>query len=76
MSHFISGLEHHHFKYDLFRRPGDVHLHFFGTAVLSYTAGVECRPGDQFEIEAEGFGQPLINPLEAAPAKDVSINAL
>src|ERR1700733_9765759 len=29
MSHTVANLEHHHFKYDLFRKPGDVHVHFF-----------------------------------------------
>merc|ERR1719386_681449 len=36
MSHKLSNLEHHHFKYDVFRHPGDVHLHFFGTGTLSF----------------------------------------
>ena len=36
----IANLEHHHFKYALFRRPGDVHVHFFGTATLSFADGV------------------------------------
>ena len=36
-------LEHHHFKYALFRRPGDVHVHFFGTATLSFADGIENR---------------------------------
>ena len=25
MSHSLSNLEHHHFKYRMFRRPGDIH---------------------------------------------------
>ena len=37
MSHTIANLEHHHFKYGSFRRPGDVHVHFFGTATLSFS---------------------------------------
>jgi hypothetical protein len=77
MSHYIAGLEYHHFKYDLFRRPGDVHIHFFGTAVLSFTAGVEVEVGDVFEISAEGFGEPLINPLRrAADRPDVVVRSL
>ena len=40
MSHSIANLEHHHFKYAQFRRPGDVHVHFFGTATLSFSDGV------------------------------------
>ena len=35
MSHTIANLEHHQFKNAVFRRPGDVHVHFFGTATLS-----------------------------------------
>jgi hypothetical protein len=64
MSHSIRNLEHHHFKYPMFRRPGDLHCHFFGTATLSFAAGIRTQPGDVFEISAEGFGAPLRNPLE------------
>ena len=68
MSHSIANLEHHHFKYDLFRQPGDVHVHMFGTATLSFADGVKPEPGDVFEIEAPEFGLPLRNPLAVAPA--------
>jgi hypothetical protein len=70
MSHTIANLEHHHFKYPLFRQPGDLHVHFFGTATLSFADGVRTRPGDLFEIEAPAFGQPLRNPLGFAPKSD------
>jgi hypothetical protein len=63
MSHNFANLEHHHFKYSLFRQPGDVHVHFFGTSVLSFSDNVATRNGDVFEIEAEGFGKPLRNSL-------------
>lgn len=63
MSHSIANLEHHHFKYAAFRRPGDLHLHFFGTATLSFADGVHTEPGDVFEIEAPFFGRPLRNRL-------------
>ena len=66
MSHTIANLEHHHFKYDNFRRPGDLHAHYFGAAVLSFSAGVKTQPGDEFVIEAKEFGQPLRNTLAAA----------
>lgn len=66
MSHWIRNLEFHHFKYAQFRRPGDVHIHFFGTATLSYADGVATRPGDVFEISLPGFGRPLRNPLAVA----------
>ncbi|WP_088347385.1 MULTISPECIES: AraD1 family protein [Rhodomicrobium] len=70
MSHTIANLEHHHFKYGLFRQPGDVHVHMFGTATLSFADGIRAQPGDVFEIEAPDFGLPLRNPLEVTAAKD------
>lgn len=63
MSHTIANLEHHHFKYANFRRPGDVHVHFFGTATLSFADDVRCEPGDLFDISADAFGLPLRNRL-------------
>jgi hypothetical protein len=63
MSHTLANLEYHHFKYDLFRRPGDVHVHFFGTGTLSVSDGVKTEPGDVFEIEMAEFGKPLRNRL-------------
>ena len=65
MSHTIANLEYHHFKYDSFRVPGDVHIHFFGTATLSIVDGFQTEDGDIFEIEAKPFGAALRNPLKA-----------
>lgn len=75
MCHSIANLEHHHFKYPLFRRPGDLHAHFFGTATLSFAAGVQAEAGDVFEISVPDFGRPLRNALEivAAPEGDVRV---
>jgi hypothetical protein len=73
MSHNLANLEYHHFKYDLFRQPGDVHVHFFGTSVLSFSDGVETQDGDEFEIVADSFGKPLRNTLRIQPSQDVSI---
>ncbi len=61
MAHSIGNLEHHHFKYAQFRRPGDVHVHFFGAASLSYAADIEVEPGDEFEITSDAFHLPLRN---------------
>ncbi len=66
MSHSFANLEHHHFKYDLFRQPGDLHVHMFGTATLSFADGIRPEPGDTFEIEVAAFGLPLTNPLAVA----------
>ena len=76
MSHSIANLEHHHFKYDLFRRPGDVHVHFFGTATLSFAEGVKTEEGDIFEIRAEPFLLPLRNRLATYAACDVQVTPL
>jgi hypothetical protein len=76
MSHTVANLEHHHFKYPLFRQPGDLHVHMFGAATLSFADGVRAEPGDVFEIESAAFGLPLSNPMQAAPAEDVAVRAL
>jgi hypothetical protein len=76
MSHTIANLEAHHFKYSGFRRPGDVHVHFFGTATLSFSAGIKTEPGDVFEIEADAFVFPLRNALSIAPAAPFLVAAL
>ncbi len=76
MSHAIANLEAHHFKYDVFRKPGDIHVHLFGTATLSFADGVRAQPGDVFEIEAAEFGLPLANPLATASPVSVSVRSL
>lgn len=63
MAHTLANLEHHHFKYAAFRRPGDIHVHFFGTATLSFADGIVTQEGDRFEIELDGFGRALRNPV-------------
>ncbi|MEP6869340.1 MAG: AraD1 family protein [Novosphingobium sp.] len=63
MSHSLANIEHHHFKYGQFRRPGQVHVHFFGTASLSFSEGIAPQHGDVFEISADAFTLPLCNPL-------------
>ena len=68
MSHTFANLEHHHFKYALFRQPGDLHVHMFGTATLSFAEGLKPLPGDVFEIQVDAFGLPLRNTLAVAPA--------
>lgn len=63
MCHSLANLEYHHFKYAAHRLPGDVHLHFFGTATLSFADGIRVEPGEQFEIDLPAMGAPLVNPL-------------
>jgi len=66
MCHSLANLEYHHFKYAAHRRPGDVHLHFFGTATLSFADGIKTEPGDVFEVDLPELGAPLVNPLARA----------
>jgi hypothetical protein len=69
MSHSLANLEWHQFKYAQFRRPGDVHVHFFGTATLSFSDGFTTEAGDEFEIEASPFRLPLRNWLVRSDAE-------
>jgi hypothetical protein len=71
MVHTLANLEHHHFKYAAHRRPGDAHVHFFGTAAFSYGAGVTLEDGDRMIVAYKGCGRPLCNPIHidrSAPA--------
>lgn len=76
MSHTVDNLEMHHFKYDEFRRPGDIHVHAFGTATLSVASGVTTEEGDVFEISAPQFGLPLVNRLKIGKEKKVAVKRL
>ena len=76
MSHSLDNLEHHHFKYDLFRQPGDVHVHCFGTATASFADGIQTKDGDVFEIIAEPYVYGLRNPLKTNAQQTVAVKAL
>jgi len=67
MCHSVANLEHHHFKFEAHRRPGDLHVHYFGACALSFGAGVAIADGDEMIIEFDGFGRALRNPLKLAP---------
>jgi hypothetical protein len=63
MCHSLANLEHHHFKFEGHRQPGDVHVHFFGAHSLSFGEGVVLEDGDWMEVRYEGFGRALRNPI-------------
>lgn len=63
MCHSLANIEHHHFKYEQHRRPGDVHIHFFGADAFSFGCGLQLQDGDVMEVAFDGFGKPLRNPL-------------
>lgn len=76
MSHSLSNLEHHHFKYALFRQPGDVHVHCFGTATASFADGIKTQEGDVFEITANAFQFGLRNTLRNEGEDKVGVRKL
>jgi hypothetical protein len=63
MCHSLQNLEHHHFKFEAHRRPGDIHIHFLGADCLSFGEGIRLEDGDVVQINFEGFGRPLRNPI-------------
>ncbi|MCX6631145.1 MAG: GguC family protein [Candidatus Solibacter sp.] len=63
MCHSLANLEHHHFKFEAHRRPGDIHVHFFGADAFSFGEGVQLEDGDWMQVRFEGFGKPLRNLL-------------
>jgi hypothetical protein len=67
MCHSLRNIEHHHFKFEGHRIPGDVHIHFLGAALLSFGAGIRLQDGDIMEIAYEGFGRPLRNTVRWIP---------
>ena len=67
MCHTLANLEHHHFKYEAHRRPGDVHIHFFGADAFSFGEGIQLQDGDFMEIEFPALGRPLRNSVKRAP---------
>jgi hypothetical protein len=66
MCHSLANIEHHHFKFDTHRRPGDVHVHYYGAHSLSFGDGVELAHGDVMCVRFDGFGRALRNPLRVA----------
>jgi len=76
MSHTIANLEYHHFKYELFRNPGDIHVHMFGTATLSFADGIKTEAGDVFEISEAQFGAPLRNAVAWDETETVEVKPL
>jgi hypothetical protein len=78
MCHSLANLEHHHFKHEAHRRPGDVHVHFFGTDGLSFSDGISLQDGDVMQVSVKGYGRPLRNPVWVARTKPelVSVKAL
>jgi hypothetical protein len=76
MSHSLTNLEHHHFKYEAHRRPGDAHIYFLGADAFSFGAGIALKNGDVMEVAFEGFGRPLRNPIQIEDQEEKLIEVL
>ena len=70
MCHSLRNIEHHHFKFECHRTPGDAHVHFLGAGLLSFGAGVRLQDGDVMEIAYDGFGRPLRNIVHWVPREN------
>ncbi len=73
MSHTLANLEHHHFKYPGHRRPGDVHIHFFGADAFSFGEGFELQAGDTMVVSWPPLGRDLRNPLQVSPKPEAFV---
>ena len=76
MCHSLANIEHHHFKYEAHRQPGDVHVHFLGADAFSFGSGIELHDGDVMQVAYEGFGRPLRNALAVAREPEGLVRAL
>jgi hypothetical protein len=78
MSHSLRNIEHHHFKFEAHRRPGDVHVHFFGAHSLSFGEGISLRDGDVMVVRFDGFGRALRNVvrIDSTAERPVEVDSL
>lgn len=68
MAHSLENLEHHHFKYACHRIPLQAHVHFFGADAFSF-GKLQLQEGDVMEIQWDGMGRSLRNPLKISKDK-------
>jgi hypothetical protein len=73
MSHTLANLEHHHFKYPMHRRPGDLHVHFFGADHFSFCDRVRLADGDVMAVSFDGFGRALRNPIRIDRSRPAAV---
>jgi hypothetical protein len=73
MCHSLQNIEHHHFKFEGHRRPGDLHVHFYGADAFSFGAGVQLEDGDVMKVRFEGFGRALRNTVKVDSESDALV---
>lgn len=75
MCHSLANIEHHHFKFDAHRRPGDIHIHYYGADAFSFGDGVLLNDGDNMTVRFDGFGRPLRNTVRRITRSVVPVEA-
>ncbi|HEY0705882.1 MAG TPA: hypothetical protein VGG33_03750, partial [Polyangia bacterium] len=75
MSRPIAELAREHFRYATHRRPGDVHVHVFGTGQPTPPQPA-AQPDDLFELAVPALGHPLRNRLTVATGTSPTIRVL
>jgi hypothetical protein len=73
MCHSLANMEHHHFKFEGHRRPGDIHVHFFGADAFSFGEGIKLQDGDWMQVQFDGFGRPLRNVVRVSRDTDALV---
>jgi hypothetical protein len=76
MCHSLRNIEHHHFKFEAHRRPGDVHVHFFGTDCLSFSDHIRLQDGDVLQVAVAGYGRALRNRVSVDKTRLTPINVI
>ena len=78
MCHSLRNMEHHHFKFAAHRRPGDLHVHYFGADAFSFGAGIKLQTGDVMTVRFDGFGRALRNvvAIDTTDARPISVQPL
>jgi hypothetical protein len=70
MSHSLTNLEYHHFKYEQHRIPGQLHIHYYGTGAFSFGENIVLQEGDEMSLSFEKMGRPLVNSLHINKEKE------
>jgi hypothetical protein len=60
----LASLEPDHFAYADHHRPGDAHVHFIARRLFPGSPTTPIRPGDQVEVQWDGLGMALANPVQ------------
>lgn len=73
MAHNLDNLEYHHFKYPCHRIPFQAHIHFFGADAFSFGSDIKLEDADVMEINWEGMGRALRNPIQISEDKEEQV---